>query len=660
MTCINKKLIINVLSEKENCTLEFAALELKRYLAKMANEQVEISITHNSSNNKYDNCINLGLYENFNISPTELEDKNLDDAVYAKIDNLNGIISGPNPRSVLFSVYRFLEASGCRWIRPGKDGELIPKVSIFSLCIEINEKAGYRYRGYSTLGTYSIESYIDKIDWSAKMGINSIMNESFLPVKEFANYYGRNFKSIKKPEKRSIGEIMSYHRMGIAEIKKRGLIYNAVGHGWTGVAIGLTEEETSRGGIDTIPEDKAQYLAQVNGHRRINNGSLKHTDLCYGNPKVRGMLVKAICDYAENHQYIDILHFWMSDGIGTHCECERCKDTLPSDFYVMILNAVDEELTIRKLKTRIAFIVYTDTDWAPQKTAFKNQDRFIMLFTNHTRNYQDPYVYESKTATIPPYRRNKNPILFETESFYVVLKEWRKWFQGDSFIWDFHYTNYHFLDQGQYYGNWVMEEDIRRLRKMGINGSLTCSVLRAHYPTSFPIYLFAKMHWKPELSMEQLANEYYQAAFGDGWNQCLEYMKSLSEEINPFNIVPFTKNLPPRNYSREEVIDKLHKIPSIVENYRKVIEKNVLNNNKTHALSWKYIFIHMEMVKLLSYSIRAKIDGDDEISSMYWEMLTEYMMMNENRLDSVLDPWWFFFAFKSWYKLSEPTEDVFL
>lgn len=68
----------------------------------------------------------------------------------------------------------------------------------------------------------------------------------------------------------------------------------------------------------------------------------------------------------------------------------------------------------------------------------------------------------------------------------------------------------------------------------------------------------------------------------------------------------------------------------------------------------------MEMVKLLSYSIRAKIDGDDEISSMYWEMLTEYMMMNENRLDSVLDPWWFFFAFKSWYKLSEPTEDVFL
>jgi hypothetical protein len=42
MTCINKKLIINVLSEKESCTLEFAALELKRYLAKMANEQVEI------------------------------------------------------------------------------------------------------------------------------------------------------------------------------------------------------------------------------------------------------------------------------------------------------------------------------------------------------------------------------------------------------------------------------------------------------------------------------------------------------------------------------------------------------------------------------------------------------------------------------------------
>ena len=660
MAGINKSLAIKVLSEKENQTIEFAALELKKYLTKMTDETVDIYIVHNSSSIIYDNYINLGLYKEFDIRAFELDNYDIDDFIYVKISNLNGIISGPNPRSILFSVYRFLEESGCRWIRPGKDGELIPKSSIFSLCVEINEKASYRYRGYNTCGTYSIESFLDKIDWSAKMGINSIMNEFFLPVKAFGNYYNSQHNSIQKHEKRSIGEIVSYHNMGISEIKKRGLIYNAVGHGWTGVALGMTEEETCEGGTDIVPDDKVQYLAQVNGNRKVNGGSLAHTNLCYGNSKAREMLVKAICDYAENHQYVDILHFWMADGINTHCECDMCKDTLPSDFYVMILNAVDEELTIRNLKIKIAFIVYTDNDWAPKKTSFKNQDRFIMLFTNHTRNFQNAYVYESKTATIPPYSRNKNPILFEPESFYVVLNEWRKWFQGDSFIWDFHYTNYHFLDQGQYYGNWVMEEDIKRLRKININGSLTCSILRTHFPTSFPIYLFAKMHWNAELSMEQLANEYYQAAFGGDWELCLEYMKNLSEKLNPFNIVPFTKDLTPYSDSREEVIAKLYEVPYIVEKYRRSIEKNALCSNKTHALSWKYIFIHMEMVKLLSYSIRAKLSMENEISSMYWRMLVEYMMMNENRLSNVLDFRWFFFAFTSWYKLAEPTEDVFL
>ena len=38
-----------------------------------------------------------------------------------------GRIAGSNPRSVLLGVYRFLEEAGCRWLRPGTDGDYVPK-----------------------------------------------------------------------------------------------------------------------------------------------------------------------------------------------------------------------------------------------------------------------------------------------------------------------------------------------------------------------------------------------------------------------------------------------------------------------------------------------------------------------------------------------------
>ena len=35
-------------------------------------------------------------------------------------------LRGDNGRSLLFAVYDFLEALGCRWVSPGRSGELLP------------------------------------------------------------------------------------------------------------------------------------------------------------------------------------------------------------------------------------------------------------------------------------------------------------------------------------------------------------------------------------------------------------------------------------------------------------------------------------------------------------------------------------------------------
>jgi hypothetical protein len=50
---------------------------------------------------------------------------------------------------------------------------------------------------------------------------------------------------------------------------------------------------------------------------------------------------------------------------------------LPSDFYVMLLNELDEELTKRGIKTKIVFVAYLDLLWAPQKVKLKNRTVFF-------------------------------------------------------------------------------------------------------------------------------------------------------------------------------------------------------------------------------------------------------------------------------------------
>ena len=89
-------------------TMEFAAAELRRCLGLLPVQQGR-------------GCIELRVEPVEGLHP-------YDDLLSIHVTNGTGVISGPNERSVLLGVYRYLRELGCRFLFPGKDGELFADI----------------------------------------------------------------------------------------------------------------------------------------------------------------------------------------------------------------------------------------------------------------------------------------------------------------------------------------------------------------------------------------------------------------------------------------------------------------------------------------------------------------------------------------------------
>jgi hypothetical protein len=102
-----------------------------------------------------------------------------------------------------------------------------------------------------------------------KVGLNTFFNERFLPKVMYNHWYRHEYHSLKEPEYRSDAELMAYNQQVIKAVKKRGLIYQGIGHGWSGAFYGLPVAEIEdKDSFDKKAEMEIQYIAQINGKEK--------------------------------------------------------------------------------------------------------------------------------------------------------------------------------------------------------------------------------------------------------------------------------------------------------------------------------------------------------------------------------------------------------
>ncbi len=616
--------------------VDFAAEELKKYLRMMMPECGEVFIR---SDPAATDGLRLGLMTDFSLDISEAEDPELDDILHIDTDGENGVIAGSNPRSVLLAVYRYLYENGCRWLFPGVEGECIPIQDVAPT--RYHRMADCRYRGQCNEGAEYQANMLEVIDFQPKLGMNVFMMEFDNPKVYYDCYYNSNGNRANRPaEPITAATAKQWKRQCEAELSKRGLQFHDMGHGWTAEPFGIRSTNGwLRENDNPVPENMRRYLAEVNGVRGLWGGVALNTQFCMSDPAARSIVAAYIVEYADRHRNVDYLHVWLADSSGNHCECEQCRKKIPSDWYVMLLNEIDERLTEKELATRIVFICYTDTTWAPVTEKIRDPRRFSMLLAAITRTYSTCVPQQLPAIELPPYRLNEPKSFPKTVEEYILhAKEWKKAADVPSLVYEYHFWLHQYRDPGSMDFARLLHEDVKGYHNHGFNGLIQDGSQRSYFPTGFPFLVYAATLFDTGTDPDALREDYFRHAFGEIWQEALDYLTAISEAFDMRYIMDGAGAATGKYYSPAHA-EKLRTVPQIVERYAPIFEAHRNMPMRAQTVSVKLLRYHMEYVKGLAEVWTLKALGADPEAADAFQRFMDSFGRHEPLLGTWFDQW---------------------
>ena len=615
--------MLKIFKISAHSAIDYASEELRKYLRMMMPECGNVEISYNPEAKE---GFRLGLMQDFGLDVSDAKEPDLDDILYIDTDAEGGIIAGDNPRSVLLAVYEYLRQNGCRWLMPGVDGEFIPMQDIKP--VKYRHAPTSRYRGWCNEGYEYQSDMIDAIEFVPKVGMNVFMMEFFIPAIYYTRYYNHDHNQANRtPEPVSEAQILQWKRQCEAEVAKRGLMYHDIGHGWTMQPFGIDtakRADTAEENEKAITPEQRQFIAMLNGERKLFGGIPNHTQFCMSNPKAREIIAEYVADYAEKNSHVDYVHVWLADGRRNQCECAECRKKIPSDWYVMLLNKIDEALTKRNLNTRIVYIAYAETIWAPEVDRLKNPDRFAMLFAPSTRKYSEPLRITDYNPSIIPYDRNKNMVYKRTNELFWHFKDWTREWTGANLSYEYHFWYHQYRDVGGISLSKIINEDIKFYCKNNIHGVIEDGSQRCFFPTGLAFYTYARTLYDSSLSFDEIAEDYFRHAFGDDWKEFYNYLEKITKAFS-HEFLSGNRNMETGRSPLYDptMVDSLKTVKDIVAEGRRLIEKNYNSDYRVRTVSVRLLELHAKFAEGLAECLIEKVVGNDESAAAIFDKLRD-------------------------------------
>ncbi len=603
--------------------VDYAAEELKKYLRMMMPRCGEIIIERNADAKE---GFRLGVMADFGLDTSEADDIELDDILHIDTDAVGGIIAGSNPRSILLAVYRYLTINGCRWLYPGIDGEFIPIKDIEPTFY--HKMADMRYRGQCNEGCESQQSMIDTIEFQPKVGMNVYMIEFDVPRAYYTRYYDHKYnEKNREPEPITNDTILQWKRQCEVEIAKRGLQFHDMGHGWTAESFGIDSTDGwTRNDSNPVPAESYQYLAMINGKRDLYEGVALNTNFCMSNPEARAKVVKKACDYAEQGSNVDYLHVWLADARNNQCECDECRKKTVPDWYVILLNDIDDELIKRELNTRIVFCCYFDTEWPPIEERLNNPRRFTMLLGPAGRTYTKPLSMTPKKYELRPFKLNENILPSTLDEHISYVKEWERRCGINTVAYEYHYCIEQWYEPGAIKFARLIYDDVKGYHANGIRGIIEDASQRTFFPNGFAFYIYAATLFDASTDFDAAAEDYYSHAYGEDYKRVLDFQWKLSTAFNhEFLAGELSADESKGKYYNPEVTKTLREIEFIIKDFAPFVEAHKNMPMRAQTVSYRLLNRYLEYAEELSKVFVLKsLGADREAHRAFWDYVNRY------------------------------------
>ncbi|MBQ4051826.1 MAG: DUF4838 domain-containing protein [Oscillospiraceae bacterium] len=609
----------------------YAAGELKRCLSEMDPTLDIMVLTYPAYRADLKDALWIGMDEAFPLPP--VADTALDDAIAIDVDKGCGYITGANPRAVLIAAFRYLRELGAMWVRP-TEGEILPQCDVRTRSVKLSEIPANRHRGVCIEGAVSPDHVAQMIDWLPRVGMNAYFNQFWIPAVFYERWFERQRNPLLTPYPIDLADAEGMRDSSVYEIKRRGLLYHGTGHGWTCEPFGISGTGWQVDRVHHVPEEAKQYLAEVNGKRDLWGNVPLNTNLCYSNPVVRSTMASSVADYCETHPEVDYLHVWLADGKNNHCECAACQKKRPSDWYIDILNEIDEKMTAKALKTKVVFLLYCDLYWEPVESKLNNPDRFVLMFAPITRTYTHSLgeAGDYDAADLSPYVRNNCVLPSSVEENLCRLRQWQKFFSGDCFDFDYHYMWDHHRDVAQMHMNRVLFDDMKAMSKLHMTGMMSCQNQRVWMPTGFGMAAMAEALWNADADFDTVADNYFFAAFGPDGSLVRDYLQKLSDAFVP----PYFRSELPAVCP--EAAASMENVTEITAEFQNIILKNLDASLPDNQLrSWEYLDYHRQLCDLLAPSFQKMAEGDLDEAARLFRRFCRWLQENETAVSDVLD-----------------------
>ena len=614
---------ITLLKGSSDPVLSFAKDELESYLVRMGTPDLTIQ---------------LGTAELTGYGLPSPKDPQLDDQYYIDVQGDGGVILGDNPRAVLLGVYRYLTLIGCRFLRPGKQFEIVPVKTLASDYVAKESHASsLRHRGACIEGADSIENILDYIDWSPKVGFNSFFLQFKYPHTFMKQYYDHE----ENPLLPKVGWTMEDSMRSMASfdkaMAKRGILQHRVGHGWTSEALGCkaTGWDTEEMEFD---EKTRNRIALVNGKRELFHGIPTNTNLCLTNPDAVEAYTEAVVKYLKENPHTDYLHLWLADGWNNSCECENCVRPIrgitprPADHYISLLNHIDEVLTKEKIPARLVLLMYVDLLWPPVVNTLKNPDRFVLMFAPITRTFEKGFEEHGPLNDPPAFQLNQLKFPRDLESNLSLLREWQKAGAGDAFDYDYYMGRAHYGDPTYVQLSKLIARDLKFQPQLQLNGISSCQELRAHLPNALACTMMAKIADNTSLNEDELMLDYYTDCYGEDGPKVLKVMKALSDCF----FQDYVLNTRPRIDAA--YAEKLTKVPALLEELKALCKDHVLVQYEVQSHMWQELDFFIQYTDLYTKIIYALVtDHQAEAVQLFDEAFAPLCQRHEVVDQSSLD-----------------------